>query len=89
VNTNNWLNRNGDLANQNDSDHDWAAGNESDIEQHTGIEDLECPAQWDGSAVPNGPRLIQPTWKSKTQDEKVFLTVNGIEMRRNKGVKKK
>jgi len=41
------------------------------------------------SAVPNFPGLIWPTQKSKRQAEKVLMTVNAIETRRNKGVEKK
>jgi len=85
----NWLNWNGDLDNPINSNNDWAAGNESDVEQPNRIEDLECPAKRDVSAAPNVPRLIQPIRKSKKQTEKVLLTVNIIGMRRNKGVKKR
>jgi len=87
--TDDWLNWNGDLDNPNDSEEDCAADNESDIEPNTGIEDPECPEQQDVSAVPNVPGLVRPTWKSKWQAEKVLVTVNGVETRRNKGGKKK
>jgi len=33
--------------------------------------------------------VVQPTWKSKRQAEKVLVKVDAIETRRNKGVKKK
>ena len=72
-----------------DSDDDCAVDVESDTEQGMGIEDLECTKQRDLSAVPNVPGLIRPTWKSKRQAAKVLVTVNAIETRRNKGVKKK
>jgi len=62
---------------------------DSDIEQDNSIEDLECPEQRDVSATPNVPGLIRPTRKSERQAEKVLMTVNAIETRRNKGVKKK
>jgi len=87
--TEDWLNLNGDLDNPNDTKDDCTAEVESDIDQGNGIEDLECPEQRDVSAAPNVLGLIQPTPKSKRQAEKVFVTVNAIEMRRNKGVKKK
>jgi len=87
--TEDWLNWNGDLDNPNDSEDDYAVDVESDIEQDNSIEDPECPEQRDVSAAPNVPGLIRPTQKSKRQAEKVLMTVNAIETRRNKGVKKK
>jgi len=59
------------------------------MEKDNNIEDPECPEQRDVSATPNVPGLIRPTQKSKNQAEKVLMTVNAIEMRRNTGVKKK
>jgi len=41
------------------------------------------------SAAPNVPGLIRPLRQSKKKVEKVLLTVNIMEMRRNKGIKKK
>jgi hypothetical protein len=41
------------------------------------------------SAAPNVPVLIGRTRKLKRQAEKVLVTVNTIETKRNKGVKKK
>jgi hypothetical protein len=87
--TDDWLNWNRDLDNPNDSEENSAADNESDIEPINGIEYLEFPEQQDGSAAPNVPRLIQPTRKSKRQAEKVWVTVNGVETRRNEGGMKK
>jgi len=77
------------LGNPNDSEEDCAADDESDIEPNTGIEDPECPEQHDVSASPNVPGLVRPTRKSKRQAEKVLVMVNGVEMRRNTGGKKK
>jgi len=77
------------LDNRNDSEEDCAADDESDIEPNTGIEDPECPEQQDVSAAPNVPGLVRPTRKSKRQAEKVLVTVNAVETRRNKGGKKK
>jgi len=65
------------------------ADNESDILQHNSIENVESPEQQDVSAAPNVPRLVRPTQKSKRQAEKVLVTVNVIQTRRNKAVKKK
>jgi len=89
LDTDDWLNWNGDLDNPNDSEEDCAADDESDIEPNTGIEDTECPEQQDVSAAPNVPGLVWPTRKSKRQAEKVLVTVNAVETRRNKGGKKK
>jgi hypothetical protein len=87
--TEDWLNWNGDLDNPNDSEDDCAADVESDMEQDNTIEDPESPEQRDVSAAPNVPGLIRPTRKSKRHAEKVLVTVNTIETRSNKGVKKK
>jgi len=87
--TEDWLNWNGDLDNPNDSEDDCAADVESDMDQDNTIEDRESPEQRDVSAAPNVPGLIRPTRKSKTHAEQVLVTVNAIETRRNKGVKKK
>ena len=83
------LNWNGDLDNPNDSKDDCEADFEYDMEQDNTIEYPETPEQRDVSAAPNVPGLIRPTWKSKRHAEKVLVTVNAIETRRNKGVKKK
>jgi hypothetical protein len=87
--TEDWLNWNGDLDNPNDSEDDCTADVESDMEQDNPIEDPESPEQRDVRAAPNVPGLIRPTRKSKRHAEKVLVTVNAIETRRNKGVKKK
>ena len=87
--TEDWLNWNGDLDNPNDSEEDCAADDDSDIEHNNCIEDPECPEQQDVCAAPNVPGLVRPTRKSKRQAEKVLLTVNAVETRRNKGGKKK
>ena len=77
----NW---NGNLNNPNVSEGDCAADTESDTEQDIWVEDPECPELRDVSAAPNVPRLIRSTQKSIRQAEKVFVTVNAIEQRRNK-----
>jgi len=87
--TEDWLNWNGDLDNPNDSEENCAANNDSDIEHINCIEDPVCPAQQDVSAAPNVSGLVRPTYKSKKQAEKVLVTVNAAETRRNKGGKKK
>jgi len=87
--TDDWLNWNCDLDNPIDSEEDCAADDESNIEQNNGIEDPECPEQQDVSAAPNVPGSVWPTRKSKRQAEKLLVTVNAAETRRNKGGKKK
>jgi len=77
------------LDNPNGREDDCTADEESDIEHNNGIEDPECPEQQDVRAMPNVPRLVRPTQKSMRQAEMVLVTVNAIETRRNKGVKKK
>jgi len=86
--TDDWLNWNGDVDNPNHSEDDSAADDESDIGPNNGIEDQECTEQQDVSAAPNVPGLVRPTWKSKRPADMVLVTVNAVEMRRNKGGKK-
>jgi len=81
------LNWNADLPNPNDSEDNCAADIECDIKQGYRIGDPEWPGLQDVRATPNVPRLIQPTRKSKRQAEKVSMTVNAIETRRNVGMK--
>jgi len=84
-----WLNWNGNLDDPNDSEDDYAADDESDIEQNIGIEDSDCPEQQDVSTAPNVPGLVRPTRKSKRLAEKMLVTVNAVETQRYKGGKKK
>jgi len=72
-----------------DREENCAADDESDIAHNSGIEDPECPEQQDVSATPNVAGLVQPTQKSKRQADKVIMTVNAVETRRNKGGKNK
>jgi hypothetical protein len=81
--THNCLHWNGGLNSPNDSEEDCTADNESDIGHNNGIETPECPEQQDVSAMPNVPRLVRPTQKSKRHAEKVLVTVNAVEMWRN------
>jgi hypothetical protein len=79
---------NGDLDDPNDSKDDCMVNLESDIDQENSIEGPDCPMQRDVCATPNIPGLIWPTWTSQSPAEQVFVTVNAIETRRIKGVKK-
>jgi hypothetical protein len=87
--TDDWLNWNRDFQKPNDSADDCTADDESDIEPTNGIEDPECPEQQDVSAAPNVLGLVRPIRKSKRQAEKVLVTVNAAETRRNHRAKKK
>ena len=89
MDTEDWLNWNGDIDNPNDSEDDCGADIESNLEQNSSIEDPEYPEQRDIKTVPNVPGLIWPTRRSKSQGEQVLVRVNAIKTRRNKGVKKK
>jgi len=86
--TENWLNWNGDLDNPNYSEDDCEADDESDMELHNGIEDSKPPEQQNVCAAPNVPGLICPIRRSKKMVEKTLMTVNIMESRRNKGIKK-
>jgi len=77
------------LDSQNVSEDNYAADDESGIEQNNGIEDPECPEQQHVSGASHVPGMLQRTQKSKTQADNVFVMVNAIEIWRNKGVKKK
>ena len=46
--------------------------------------DAECPLQRDVSPAPNVPGLTWPQLKSKSQADRVFVTVSAIVTRRNK-----
>ena len=83
-----WLNWNGDLDNPNDSEDDWEPDNESDMELEKASEDSETPEVQNVSAAPNVPGLIRPIRQSRKKVEKELLTVNIMETRRSKGIKK-
>jgi len=86
--TENWLNWNGDLDNPNDIDDDWEVDNESDMELDNGSEVSETLEVRNVSAAPNVPAPIRPISQSKMKVEKALATVNIMETRRNKGIKK-
>jgi hypothetical protein len=77
------------LDNPNDSEDNWEADNESAMELDNGSEESETPELQSVSAAPNVPGLIRPILRSKKKVEKTLLTVNILEMRRNKGIKQK
>jgi hypothetical protein len=77
------------LDNPNNSEDDCTADDEFDIAHINCIDDLECPEQQAVSAAPNVPALVWPSWKSKRQAENGILMINAVEMRGNKGRKKK
>ena len=88
-NTKNWLNTNGNLENPIDSEGDREADIESDMQLDNGMEDLESPELQLMSAAPFIPRLIWPTWQSKSQAESRLVMVNTTETGRNTGKKRK
>jgi len=86
--TENWIDWNGDLGNQNVSEDDWEADNESDIELDRGIEDLDSPVQQNVCAAPNVPRLVPPTQRSLRMAESGNVMVSAMKTCRYKGNKK-
>jgi len=87
--TENWLNWNGDLDNPNDSEDDWEVDNESDMDLDNGSEVSETLEVRNVSVAPNVPGLIRPIRQSNKKVEQALVTVNIMETRRNKGIKKK
>jgi len=87
--TENWLNWNGDLDIPNDSEDDWEADNEPGMELDNGSEVSETLEVRNVGAAPNVPGLIRPIRQSKKKVEKALVTVNIMETRMNKGIKKK
>jgi len=85
----NWLNCNGDLDNPNDSEDNWEGDNESDMDLDNSKDNSETPEVRNVSVVLNVPGFIWPIRQSKRKVEKVFLTANIMETKRNKGIKNK
>jgi len=84
----NWLNRNGDFDNPTDTEDDWDADTELDIDLQNGVDDPEGPELWDLSAAKNVPGLIRSTQRSKKIAGTALMIVSTMETRRNKGNKK-
>ena len=59
------------------------------MELDNGSEDSETPEQRNVSAALNVPGLIWPIHRTRKKVEKPLMTVNMMETRRNKGIKKK
>jgi hypothetical protein len=87
--TEHWLNWNWDLDNPNNSENDWEADNESDMELDNGREVSETLEVRNVSAALNVPGLIRRIPKSKKKVQMALLTVNIMETRKNKGIKNK
>jgi len=87
--TEHWPTWNGDLDTPNDTEDDWKADNDSDMELDNGSEDSETLEQQNVSGAPDVPRWIRPIRRSKKQAEKILMMVNIMETRRNKGIEKK
>ena len=77
------------MGNPNNSEDNWEADNESDMELDNGSEESETPEVRNLSVALNVPRLIRPRQQSKKKVEKALVTVNIMETRRKKGIKKK
>jgi len=73
----------------NDSEDDWEEDNKSDMDLENSSEVSQTLEVRNVSAAPNVPGLIRPIRQSKKKVEKALVTVNVMEMRRNKGIKKK
>jgi hypothetical protein len=87
--TKNCLNWNGDFDNPNDSEDEWEADNESEMELDNGSKDSETPELRNVSAAPNVPWLIWSIRRSNKKVEQAVLTVIIMETRNNKGFNKK
>lgn len=70
----NWLNWNGDLDNQNDCQNDGETGNEYDIELDNVVQYPESSGQHPVSATQNVLRLIWAIQMSNTYAAKLFMT---------------
>ena len=77
------------LDDPNDSEDNWEADNESDMELDNSSENSESTEQCNVCAAPNVPGLIQRIRRSKKKTEMMLMTVNIMDTRRNKGIKKK
>jgi hypothetical protein len=89
LDTEKWLNWNGQLDNSGENEDNYAVEDKSHTQQHNVMKDVEFQEQQDVSVASSVPRLVWPTWKSKRLAENVLEMVNAIETRRNQGVKKK
>jgi hypothetical protein len=77
------------LHNTKNSEDDWEADKESDMELDNGSEVSETLEVRNVSAAPNIPGLIRPIRQSKKKGGMAVLTVNIMETSRNKGIKNK
>jgi len=48
------------LDNRNDNADNWKVDDKSNVELDNAIEDVKCQEQWEESAIPIVPRLVQP-----------------------------
>jgi hypothetical protein len=83
------LHWNCNLHHQNATNENATANVQFHIGHGNAIDDPACYLYQYMSAVPNVSRLIRHTRKSMKLAQNMLLTVNAIEPRRNKGVKKK
>jgi hypothetical protein len=76
------------LDNSNDREDDWEADNESDTQLDNGIEVSPTLELRNVSAAPNVPGLIRAIRQSKIKIGMALVTVNIMETRRTKGIKR-
>jgi len=89
MDTENWLNWNGDLDNPNESKDNKQVDDESDVEYDNSIEDL-VDSEWQNvSAAPNTSELTLPLWRLMKLTDKVLMPVDTMYTRRNKVSKTK
>jgi hypothetical protein len=77
------------LDNPNDSEDDWEAGNESDMELDNGCEVSETLEVRNVSAAPDVPGLFRLIRQSKKSVDNLLLMVNIMETSRNNWIKQK
>jgi len=79
----------GDFNYRHNSQDNWEADNESNMQQDNDSGDPATQNQQNVSAVPNIPRLIWATLRAMTKAEMVLMTVNRMETWRYEGNKTK
>jgi len=79
LNTKNLLHRNGDLHDPHDSEDDWEADNQSDMELDNGVKDSDTAEQGDLSVAPNVPTYIGSKQISQTIAEMVSMMISTME----------
>jgi hypothetical protein len=79
-----WLHWIGDCNNGDDSDDSWGADIGSDIDLENAVPNLECQVQQDQTVAPNVSGFMRPTTRLNKKAEKWLITLNAMDMMRNK-----